>query len=120
MEQHDGAVVDAGVKNMVDAAVETPGAGGSSVMTENLARAVRHFVLDSDAEEEGEGEAKEGLRQRIRHTGRGSMIVEAFGRALGQLHLGEARGAGVMVSAGGSAAVWAAVLGEFKGALDAR
>lgn len=120
LEQHGGAANAGGsssVNKMVDATVETP--GGTLTIVENLARAVRYFALDG-AEEVGEGGAGGGLRQRTRSTRRSSAVIEGFRRALGQLHMGGARGAGVMGSADGSSAVWAAVLKEFKGALDER
>lgn len=119
-EQDDGAASAGGsssANKMIDATVETP--GGTLTIVENLARAVRHFAVDG-AEDEGEGGVGGGLRQRIRSTRRSSAVIEAFGRALGQLHTGGVRGAGVMGSADGWSTVWAAVLKEFKRALDKR
>ncbi len=84
--------------------------------TENLARAVRRMALD----EEGEGDAVAaggGVQLAARES---SAVMEAFGRALGQLHRGAEKGAGVMGSTDGRGEVWGALLRELTGALDQR
>lgn len=111
------------------ATVENPAGGGSgevgtennsvaasvSAATAHLAKAVRRLVLDEEECTVGGGLGGGGAKSAERES---PDVGEAFGRALGQLHLGAERGSGVMGSASGSAAVWGALLGEFKGALD--
>lgn len=100
-----------------------------SAATENLAKAVRSFVLDEDEEAAAAAAAATaaagGLRDRTQSAARrkskaSSVNREDFSRAFGQLHLGAEKGAGVMSSVSGSATVWGALLHEFKRALDQR
>ncbi|CAM9404069.1 unnamed protein product [Ectocarpus fasciculatus] len=89
-----------------------PAAVSAAAATTNLAKAVGVFVLEEET-------GASGLGNGLRTVGRRSQTIsEAFGRALGQLHLGGEKGAGVMGSTSGSAAVWGALLREFQGALD--
>lgn len=82
--------------------------------TANLAKAVGAFVLEDET-------GANGLENGLRTVGRRSQTIsEAFGRALGQLHLGAEKGVGVVGTTSGSAAVWGALLREFQGGLDQR
>ncbi|CAN0299527.1 unnamed protein product, partial [Ectocarpus sp. 12 AP-2014] len=82
--------------------------------TANLAKVVGVFVLEEETGATGPGNG-------VRTVGRRSQTIsEAFGRALGQLHLGGERGAGVVGTTSGSAAVWGGLLREFEGGLDQR
>lgn len=112
-----------------DATAASAGGGGEdtasaavsvSAATENVVRAVKSLAADDG--EEDTVVTGEGLgRGRVPRAARKSPIIgEAFSRALGQLHLGAEKGAGVMGSVSGAAAVWGALLRELKGALDQR
>ncbi|CAN0179259.1 unnamed protein product [Ectocarpus sp. 6 AP-2014] len=82
--------------------------------TANLTKAVGVFVLEEETGATGPGNG-------VRTAGRRSQTIsEAFGRVLGQLHLGGEKGAGVVGTTSGSAAVWGALLREFEGGLDQR
>ncbi|CAN0400807.1 unnamed protein product, partial [Ectocarpus sp. 8 AP-2014] len=82
--------------------------------TANLAKAVGVFILEDETGATGPGNG-------VRTVGRRSQTIsEAFGRVLGQLQLGGEKGAGVVGTKTGSAAVWGALLREFEGGLDQR
>lgn len=97
-------------------------AASVSAATENVVKAVGSFVVDGEEQDAVASAAiGEGLGGRVQKAGRKSAVIgEAFSRALGQLHLGAEKGAGVMGSVGGAAAVWGALGRELKGALDQR
>lgn len=109
-------------------------AAAAAAATANLSRATRSFLLNCEDDVVGlDGEAlvaderqgqglgvSRGLRERLRGATDRSAVAAAFGRALGQLHLGAERGAGVMGAMEGAVGVWNALLGEGIKALDER
>lgn len=92
----------------------------------SLARALGSFVVDTESAageagvQEGVGGLERRLRSLLEHAGKTRTVCEALGRALGQLHLGRERGAGVMSSVAGVETVWGGLLVELTGALDER
>lgn len=98
---------------------------GVEAATANLARAVGSFVL---GEEVGEAAGVEDtrsyiggwLRREVKSAGGAATVSKAYSRALGQLHLGEKKGAGVMGSTGEAARVWGDLLEICKQALHER
>lgn len=96
----------------------------------SLARAMRSFVLDHKGDELAEADETHekkklevrpvGLRKMLRNAEDSTAVSDAFGRALGQLHLGAERGAGMMGTLDGSTTVWEALLQECMRALGQR
>lgn len=102
-----------------------PSAVCISATTAHFARAIGSFVFDERAKAEGGGAEVEGFRSLEQgHRGwvkiarRSTVVSEVVSRALGQLHLGEEKGLGVMGSKNEASMVWGSIVEDLKKALE--